>query len=124
MVNNCVTVPTHISIEDAVRDYFLHYGYGGFPAEEGGRIRGLLSLADVKQIAKEDWPRTSVQAVMSPIDERSTIGADKDIVEALSQMAQSGLGRLVVLDSFENCIGFITHNGILKHLQVQELLKS
>jgi Zn-dependent protease len=124
MVSNCVTVPPHISIEDAVRDYFLRYGYGGFPVEEGGLIRGLLSLAYVKRIPKEDWTRTSVQAVMSPVDEHSSIHADKDIVEALNQMTLSGLGRLVVVDSLDNCIGFITHNGILKRLQVQELLGS
>jgi predicted transcriptional regulator len=122
MVTDCVTTPPQISIEDAVRDYFLRYGYGGFPVEEGGRIRGLLSLSDVKQIPKEEWSRTSVQAIMSPVDERSSIGADSDIVEALNQMTKSGLGRLVVVDSLENCIGFITHNGILKRLQVQELL--
>jgi CBS domain-containing protein len=124
MVTDCVTVPPHISIEDAVRDYFLRYGYGGFPVEEGGHIRGLLSLAYVKRVPKEDWTRTSVQAVMLPVDEHSSIHADKDIVEALNQMAQSGLGRLVVVDSLDNCIGFITHNGILKRLQVQELLGS
>src|SRR3972149_7731289 len=107
MVHQCVTVPSHLSIEDAVRDYFLRRGFGGFPVEDGGRIRGLISLGDIKDVPREDWPRTSVQAVMVPIDERSTISADKDIVEALWRMAESGLGRLIVVDEAQNCMGLI-----------------
>ena len=122
MVPKCVAIPAHISIEEAVQDFFLRYGYGGFPVEVSGRISGLLSLSDVKRIAREEWPNTSVQAHMTPVDERTTIDADKDIAEALQQMAQSGGSRLVVVDSLQNCIGMITHNGILTRLRAQEAL--
>jgi len=59
---------------------------------------------------------------MNPMDSRSTVGAHEDIVRALSQMADSGLGRLVVVDEGQNCVGFITHNGILRQLQMREQL--
>ncbi len=120
MVADCITIPGHISIEDAVREYFLRYGYGGFPVEDRGHVRGLLSLSDVRKVSREDRTRTSVQAVMSPVDNRSTVGANEDIVHALGRMADSGLGRLVVVDESENCVGFITHNGILRQLQLRE----
>ncbi len=122
MIPKCVAIPAHISIEEAVQDYFLRYGYGGFPVEVSGRISGLLSLSDVKRITRDEWPNTSVQAHMTPVDERTTIDADKDIAEALQQMAQSGGSRLVVVDSLQNCIGMITHNGILTRLRAQEAL--
>jgi Zn-dependent protease/predicted transcriptional regulator len=122
MVPNCVAIPVHISIEEAVQDYFLRYGYGGFPVEDRGSIRGLLTLSDVKRIPRENWSNTSVQAHMSPVDQRTTIAADKDITEALQQMAQSGISRLIVVDTLQNCIGMITHNGILTRLQAQEAL--
>jgi predicted transcriptional regulator len=124
MVTDCVTVPSHISIDDAVRDYFLRLGYGGFPVEDAGRIRGLLSLSDVKRTPTEEWSRTSVQAIMVSVDERSSISADRDIVEALQRMAESGLGRLVVIDEVDQCVGFITHNGILRRLQLKEQLST
>jgi Zn-dependent protease len=122
MVTNCIAVQSHISIAEAAREFFLRHGYGGFPVEDGGRLRGILSLSDVKRIPKEDWDRTSVQAVMAPVDDKTTIGADQDIVEALQRMALSGLGRLIVVDSDQDCIGLVTHNAILKRLQVAELL--
>jgi predicted transcriptional regulator len=122
MVTDCIAVPSHVSVADAVRDYFLRHGYGGFPVENSGRLSGIVSLSDVKRIPNEDWDRTSVQAVMAPVDNKSTIGADQDIVEALQRMALSGLGRLIVVDSDQDCIGLVTHNAILKRLQVAELL--
>ena len=122
IVADCITVPSHVSIDEAAREYFLRYGYGGFPVEEEGQIRGVLSLSAVRKVPREDWARTSVQAVMVPADERSSINADKDITQALSQMAQSGVGRLVVVDDNQRCIGLITHNGILRRLQLQEQL--
>jgi len=122
MVADCIKVPSHVSIDEAAREYFLRYGYGGFPVEEEGQIRGTLSLSAVRKVPREDWARTSVQAVMVPADERSSINAEKDITQALSQMAQSGVGRLVVVDDNQRCIGLITHNGILRRLQLQEQL--
>jgi predicted transcriptional regulator len=122
MVTDCVTMPSYISIQEAVDEYFLRHGYGGFPVEDDGHIRGILSLSDVRRVPTEEWSQTSVQAVMVSVDERSSISADKDIVEALQRMAESGLGRLIVVDDVDRCIGFITHNGILRRLQVQEQL--
>jgi Zn-dependent protease len=122
MVPECVAIPAHVSIEEAVQNYFLRYGYGGFPIEDRGQLRGLLSLSDVKRIPREEWSNTSVQAHMAPVDEKTTIAADKDITEALQQMAQSGTSRLVVIDPLQNCIGMITHNGILTRLRAQEAL--
>jgi CBS domain-containing protein len=122
MVPKCVAIPAHISIGEAVQSYFLRYGYGGFPVEDRGQIRGLLSLSDVKRIPRQEWSNTSVQAHMAPVGEKTTIAADKDITEALRQMAQSGTSRLVVVDPLQKCIGMITHNGILTRLRAQEAL--
>jgi len=122
MVSECTSVPAHVSVQEAVHDYFLRYGYGGFPVESEGRLRGLISLSDVRQLPREEWPRSSVQSVMTPVNEQSTISVDADVVEALRKMAASGLGRLIAVDESQECVGMITHNGILRRLQVQETL--
>jgi hypothetical protein len=122
MVTDCKMIPAHISIAEAVRDYFLRYGFGGFPVQAGEQITGIVSLPDVRAVRQEDWERTAVQAAMVPVDERSTIRSDEDIMQALGKMAESGLGRLLVVDPEWRCVGLITHNGILRRLQVQEQL--
>ena len=122
MITECASVPAHVSVEDAVNHYFLRYGYGGFPVESEGRLKGLLSLADVRDLEREEWARTSVQSIMTPVDKDSTISAEANIVEALRRMASSGLGRLIAVDDAGECVGMITHNGILRRLQVQEKL--
>jgi Zn-dependent protease len=122
MVTECTSVPAHVSVEDAVNDYFLRYGYGGFPVESEERLKGLISLAEVRELTREEWPRTSVQSIMTPVNQDSTIDAEVDILEALRKMAASELGRLIVVDDSGECVGMITHNGILRRLRVQEKL--
>jgi predicted transcriptional regulator len=122
MVTECASIPAHVSVEDAVNNYFLRYGYGGFPVESEGKLKGLISLSDVRDLDREDWPRTSVQSVMTAVDEGSTISVEANIVEAMRKMAASGLGRLIAVDGSGECVGMITHNGILRRLQVQEKL--
>lgn len=122
MITECASIPAHVSVQDAVNDYFLRYGYGGFPVESEGVLKGLVSLAEIRELDREDWPRTSVQSIMTPVGENSTISIDANIVEALRKMATSGLSRLIAVDDAGECVGMITHNGILRRLQVQEKL--
>lgn len=122
MVTDYKVMPGHLSISEATHDYFFRYGYGGFPVSDGSSLTGILSLSDIKGVPQEDWLRTSVQSVMSRLDERSSIGAEQDVVDALSKMAASGLGRLIVLDEARRPVGLVTHNGILRRLQMQEQL--
>jgi Zn-dependent protease/predicted transcriptional regulator len=122
MITECTSIPSHLSVGNAVNDYFLRYGYGGFPVESDGRLKGLISLSDVRDLDREEWPRTSVQSIMTPVDKGSTISAEANIVEALHKMAASGLSRLIAVDASGECVGMITHNGILRRLQVQQKL--
>jgi Zn-dependent protease len=122
LVADCRTLPGHLSVEAAVSDYFLRFGHGGFPVEEDGRLTGLVSLAEIKRVPREEWARTPVRAVMLPIGERTSVRADQDVIAALTQMAASGRGRLLVVDASKRCIGLVTHGGILRRLQVLEEL--
>ncbi len=90
--------------------------------ESEERLKGLISLAEVRELTREEWPRTSVQSIMTPVNQDSTIAAEVDILEALRKMAASGLGRLIVVDDSGECVGMITHSGILRRLRVQEKL--
>ncbi len=121
-IGDCRALPARVSLDVAVRDYFLLFGYGGFPVEEDGRVTGLLSLADIKRVPREAWGTTAVRAAMMPLDERSSIAADDSAMAALAKMAGSGLGRLLVVDDSRRCVGLLTHGAILRRLRLQEQL--
>jgi Zn-dependent protease/CBS domain-containing protein len=121
-VRDCRALPAGASLDEAVREAFLRFGYGGFPVEEGGRVIGLLSLADVKSMPREEWERTPVRAAMQPLSEKLSVREDDEVLPALAKMAASGLGRLLVLDANGSCTGLLTHRDVLRRLRTFEQL--
>jgi Zn-dependent protease len=123
MVAEPVAVPAHIPVSDAIRDYFLRYGYGGFPVERAGQVVGLLELAQVKAVPPEERDQVSVQAVALPVEGSVRTVPGSDAVEALQQMLQGGHGRMLVFEG-ETFKGLLTHTGVTRLLQIKMALRA
>lgn len=117
-----VAVPAHIPVSEAIRDYFLRYGYGGFPVVRSGRVVGLLELAQVKAVPPEERDQVSVQAVALPVEAPVRTAPGADAVDALQQMLQAGHGRLLVFEG-EIFRGLLTHTGVTRLLQIKMALR-
>ena len=118
-----VAVPAHIPVAEAIRDYFLRYGYGGFPVVRSGRVVGLLELAQVKAVPPEERDQVSVQAVALPVEAPVRTAPGADAVDALQQMLQGGHGRLLVFEG-EAFKGLLTHTGVTRLLQIKLALRT
>ena len=118
MVGDPIVVPPTASVETAVEDYFLRYGYGGFPVGTPGALEGLLSLAMVQHCPRAERPTRSVREIMRPLDDQVTIGAEATVAAALQQMVAADSGRLLVNDHGQ-LHGLITRSGILRFVQMK-----
>ena len=118
MVREVTTVRPQLSVTDLINQYFLTYGYGGFPVEENGRVLGLVSLRRVKQIPPEARDQMSVREVMRPLEERLTIAPDDDTSVAFRRMADEDLGRLMVMER-GRLVGLVTKTGLSRFLQLK-----
>jgi CBS domain-containing protein len=123
MVQDVVTVPPDLSVLEAIERYFLVYGYGGFPVVEHGRILGVVSLAELKQVPAEERQRRSVREVMTPLEARLTLAPDEDMAVALQRMTQEGLGRMVVMER-DRMVGLLTKTGLSRFLQTRLELRA
>jgi len=118
MIKEVTTVPPQLRVTDLIDQYFLTYGYGGFPVEEHGRVLGLVSLRRVKQVPPEARDQMSVREVMRPLEERLTIAPDDDTSVAFRRMAEEDLGRLVVMER-GRLVGLVTKTGLSRFLQMK-----
>jgi len=117
MVRDVVIIPSGESVERVVNEYFLRYGYGGFPVADGGNFIGFVTLKDIKNIAKEQWRDTRVSQIVMPHQKRWEVSMDDDALKALELMISEDKGRLVVRDK-EKVVGLITRNGITSYIQI------
>jgi len=118
MVKEMQTIDPSISLDKAVNEYFLRYGYGGFPVIDDGKFLGILTLKEVKNVPREDWGRVNVSTVFVPHDKKWEISPDADVMKALELMIKEDKGRIVVTER-DKIIGLITRNGIARYVQIK-----
>lgn len=123
MVPDPVVVSADTPVQDTVEEYFLRFGYGGFPVASNGRIEGLISLPLVQRCPPEERAVRRVREIMRPLDDRLTIAAEAPVSEALEKMVNGDVGRLVVLERGRPG-GLITRTGILRFVQMKTELDS
>jgi Zn-dependent protease/CBS domain-containing protein len=118
MVREMQTIDPSISLDKAVNEYFLRYGYGGFPVIDDGKFLGIITLKEVKNVPREDWGKVKVSAVFVTHDKKWEISPDVDVMKALELMIKEDKGRIVVTEK-DKIIGLITRNGIAQYVQIK-----
>ena len=118
MIRAVVTVPPHITIQAAVEEFFVAYGYGGFPVSDAGQVVGLIAVEDVQAIPQTLWAWKLVRDIMRPASPGLFIPPDWSIMQAMERMGQEGWDRLLVVEEGQS-IGLITRSAIAQFLQLR-----
>lgn len=118
MVTDMKILNPSITIDKAVDEYFLRYGYGGFPVIDDGKFLGILTLKEVKNVPREDWGRVKVSDKLVPHDKKWEVSPDADVMKALELMIKEDKGRIMVTEK-DKIIGLITRNGIARYIQIR-----
>lgn len=117
MVRDIVSMPSDITIDTAVYDFFLRYGFGGFPVMNGDILYGFVTLKEIKDIPRERWNEVIVSKIYKPHDNKLEISEKDSAMKALELMINEDAGRLVIKDN-DKLIGLITRNGIAQYVQI------
>jgi len=119
MIRAVVTVPSHMTIQAAVDECFVPYGYGGFPVLDADEITGMIAIEEVQAVPQALWAWKSVRDVMRPASPGLFISAESSIMHAMERMAQEGWDRLVVVEEGKS-VGLITRSAIAQYLQLHK----
>lgn len=113
MTKNVVTVSADITLDKLVDDYFFKLRYTTFPVIEDDLLLGLVTLHNVKEIAKDKWKETTAREIMIPIGKDLVTGKDTDAMDAFTKMAKTGIGRLLVIEDTK-LIGILSQRDIIR----------
>lgn len=121
MVKDLVTVSPSMSIQEVINNYFLKYGYTGFPVISEGKYLGILALRDIKSIPEEDRPLREVSEFYGRHKPQWEISPQDNALNALEKMLREDVGRLVILEDGK-ITGMITRNGIARYLEIKKFI--
>ena len=119
MIRAVVTVPSRLPIQTVVDEFFVAYGYGGFPVAEEGHIVGLIGVDDVQAVSQGLWSWRTVGDVMRPASPELFVPPDWSIMQAMERMVHTGWDRLVVMEQGQ-LVGLITRSAVAQFLQLHK----
>jgi Zn-dependent protease/predicted transcriptional regulator len=110
------------NLQTFVDEHLLRSGQRCFIVTVGGRVVGLITPHEVKEVERTRWPHTTVDQAMKPLQQLRTISPEAPVTEALEILGLEDLNQLPVVrgDSLE---GIISRSHILRLLQTRAELQ-
>jgi Zn-dependent protease/CBS domain-containing protein len=110
------------SVSQLVEEIVPQTRQKSFPVYGGGRLWGVVSVADVAKVPRDRWAFTSVDRIMSPRD-RLRLAAPGDPAEmALKELGGGKVDHLVVVDENEQPVGIVGQAELINFLDLRQHL--
>ncbi len=113
------TVPATISLTDLVHDHIMGTDDHAFPVVDNGHLVGLVTLEDMRKVAREGWDTTLVSQIMTPVEQLAVTTPEEDAEDALHKLTQRDVRQLPVLRKDGELAGVLRRRDIVRWLQVQ-----
>ncbi len=123
MVRNPIVLGPDETVAGAIENYFLRYGFGGFPVAADGKALGVATLALVRECPAAERASRRVSQVMRAAEGKIEIGPGAGVIDAIRQMVAADIGRLLVIDQGK-LIGLITRTGVTRYVHTKTLLSA
>lgn len=115
------SVGPQLRVDEFIRDYALTSEQQLFPVEAGDHLLGTVSIDDVRGVARELWPTTAVEQIMTPVDRLPSLPPDAGAERALELLSRADVDQLVVLEGRE-LLGFIRRADLVRWIDFHELI--
>lgn len=113
---NPETTGPETTVDALVRECFLQRGRRAMPVHEDGRLVGIVTLTDVKEISPERWPTTRVAEIMTR-EPLHTVSPDTDVSEAIRLLAEHGVNQVLVIAGGTTA-GLLSRANVIRYLQL------
>ncbi len=118
MSRECPRVAPDRTLEQVVQEEVLGAGRRCFFVTDDGRLRGLLTLHQMKAIPRERWGQVRAEEVMTPVDRLTAVTPQEGLLDALQKMDDANVAQMPVVGDHE-LLGMIGREQILHYVRVR-----
>jgi Zn-dependent protease/predicted transcriptional regulator len=105
------------TVDRLVHEHILGTDDQAFPVLDGSRLVGIVTLEDVRRVAREAWDTTSVGDIMTPADRLVVVSPEEEASQALEKLTSGDFRQLPVVRDGE-LVGLLRRQDIIKWLQL------
>ncbi len=121
MSQDCQLVDPDMNVDKLVNEYILRSGSRCFAVMENGRVQGLVTMHDVKQVDRAYWNNKKVREVMTTPEKMKSVGPDDELLMVFKLMSENDINQVPVIED-HNVIGIIGRDKIIAFLDVHKEL--
>ena len=118
MTPTTTTVPPDISVKQLVQNHVLPTGRRFFLVVEENRVKGIVTLSNIKSLPQPSWETTPVAKIMLPINRMKVARPEEDALSIMEAMAGSDINQIPVV-SEGRIIGVITRENLIRFLRTR-----
>jgi Zn-dependent protease len=121
MTRDVLTVPSNITVQQLVSEYFLAHPHGGYPVVEGKQVLGIVTMQCVRSVPKERRETATAREAMIPCEKVVTVKPTASALDAMNTMARQNVGRLLILDG-PQLLGIVTRGDLMRAIRTRQEL--
>jgi predicted transcriptional regulator len=121
MTPDPVTVPPQVLIQTLVDEHIFTQGMRAVGITSGGRLVGLITLHDVRQVPRQHWGEVHVGEVMVPLERPHVVRPGQSLNDVLPLMAQWDVNQLPVVQDGQ-LVGMLSRDRVVHFIEVRRSL--
>jgi Zn-dependent protease/CBS domain-containing protein len=122
MTADPITVPAGLSVAQLLDQYALRHRCSAFPVlGPDGRLLGLVTLNQVRELAPDRRGATSIDRIARPAAEVPWVEAQKQLPAVLDLMRDAADGRVLVHDGTGRLVGIISPTDVTRFVEISQL---
>jgi len=122
MVSDYPVVSNKLSLSQLVQDYMLSKGHHSFIVTTDDKLKGLITLKNIKAVPKDKWSTTPVEDIMIPSDKLIVARPDNDVLTLVERMEEENIQQVPVVEN-GSVVGLIKRENLLKLPRIRSGLK-
>jgi Zn-dependent protease len=118
MTSVCPAVSPAITVGQLVQEYVFAGGQRCFLVVDGGELRGVVTLDNIKAVSQQDRDVIKAGEVMTPVDRLKVARPEQDALGVLEQMNAAGVEQMLVVGE-GRVIGLVTRDSLMALLRLR-----
>jgi Zn-dependent protease/predicted transcriptional regulator len=121
MSGDCAVVPPDMTIDHLVNGNILTSGRRCFPVVSGSGIVGLMTLANISEVPRDQWTTETVQQAMTPFEKLKWVRPDEELSTVMRILTEDNVNQVPVVADHQ-IIGMVTRENLLNFVHVRSRL--